>query len=354
MFSYLSRTHLSNRRILLRVDFNVPIRGRRIGGEFRIRAALPTIRKLLSSGNRIVVLSHHSDRGQTLRPLVAVLRRLLGEPVTFIANPAGRPARPAGGSQAAGTGGPRLALVENLRFWAGEEAERPNFARSLARWGEAFVNDAFGVAHRRSASLTLLPRLLPFYLGLLFERELDVLDRVRRKPARPYVVILGGAKLETKLRLLERSLRVADHVLVGGAIAAELLSGHARLVRSRKLVLPVDGPVRSGRLADIGPKSVRRFAGIIRSARTVVWNGPLGIAEEARYAKGTGAISRALARSRGSVIVGGGDTVAFLERAGLTAGAFDHVSTGGGAMIAYLAGEKLPGLEAMKRGKHGA
>lgn len=344
MLRYLSQSSVRNKRVILRVDFNVPIRGRRVLGDFRIRSALPTIRKLSAAGNMIVILSHHSDRGQTLRPVAVRLGRLLGEPVAFISDPARfRPAAPRFRVV-------KMFLVENLRFWRGEERGDPAFVRLLARLGEVFVNDAFGVAHRRAASTEGLPRLLPSYLGLLFERELRVLDRVRRKPVRPYVVIIGGTKLETKLRLLERSLRVADRVLVGGVIAAELLAGHARLVQNRKLLLATDGPMRGRRLADIGPESIRRFVAAIRSSRTVVWNGPLGIAETARYAKGTAAISRALARSRASVIVGGGDTVAFLERAGLT-GAFDHVSTGGGAMIAYLAGEKLPALEALKQSR---
>ncbi len=342
MLRSFSQARIRKKRVILRVDFNVPIRGRRVLGDFRIRAVLPTIRKLRAAGNTIAILSHHSDRRQTLRPVAVRLGRLLGEPVAFVADPARfRPPAPR-------FSGGKVFLVENLRFWRGEERMDSAFARLLARLGEIFINDAFGVAHRRAASTEGLARLLPGYLGLCFERELHALDRVRRKPVRPDVVIIGGAKLETNLRLLKRSLRLADHVLVGGAIAAELLAGHAHLARSRKLLLPIDGPLRGGRLADIGPKSIRRFTSVIRLARTIVWNGPLGIAEAARYAKGTGAISRALARARGSVVVGGGDTVAFLERVGLT-GAFDHVSTGGGAMIAFLAGEKLSALEALKR-----
>ncbi|OHA08960.1 MAG: phosphoglycerate kinase [Candidatus Sungbacteria bacterium RIFCSPLOWO2_01_FULL_59_16] len=378
MLRSFSHAPLSRRRVLVRVDFNVPIVGQSVGDDFRIRAALPTIRRLLGRGNRVILLSHASDPRQTLKPVARRLTRILGEPVAFIMNPFG-------GRKDFFPGGIRVALVENLRFWRGEESCSRAFARALARLGDAYVNDAFGAAHRKGASLTILPRLLPSLIGLLFERELRELDRVLLRPRHPLVAVLGGAKIETKLGILRRFERVADRVLVGGAVANVLLrargvsvgrsSGSAepitrevrRLAQSPKILLPRDARIRRnrrgrvliiplGRLApgdsvlDVGPRTVAEFRRALAPARTVVWNGPLGLAEEPAFAIATLAIARALSRSRAEVVVGGGDTVAVLDRAGL-AGTFRHVSTGGGAMLAYLAGEKLPALEALKKPK---
>lgn len=378
MLRYLSHTTLRRKRVLTRVDFNVPISRGAVGDKFRLRAALPTIQRLLRAGNTVILLAHHSNRRQTLAPIAPALAHMLSAPVAFLKNPfrAGR-----GRAREA-----RVFLVENLRFWKGEEAGSIAFARALARIGDAFVNDAFGAAHRRGASLTLLPRYLPSCLGLLFERELRELDLVLKQPRRPLIAVFGGAKTETKLPILQRFSRFADRVLVGGAIANTLLRARGlsigrspverglpvgrirRIARSRKVVLPVDAVVassprsRRGRirrigaiaakdiLLDIGPKTELLFKQFIAGGRTVVWNGPMGITEAKPFTGGTLALARALARSRARVVVGGGDTVAFLNRTRLV-GRFTYVSTGGGAMLAYLAGEKLPALEALRRSR---
>ena len=356
----------------MRVDFNVPIAGGRVRDDFRIRAVLPTIRRLLAAGNRVALLSHATDVRSTLRPAALCLAGILHEPVGFVTD-LRRPA------------GERVSLVENLRRWRGEEACDPAFARALSRLGEVFVSDCFGVAHRRGASLTLLPRLLPSFLGLRFEAEIKALDRVCKEPERPLVALIGGAKIETKMRLLQRLLSIADRVLVGGAIANALLhaSGIAvgrsardggislralsAILRSPKLFLPVDAVASRGRepaksrtapirgvrpeerIVDIGPRTIRAFATAIAGARTFIWNGPVGLAEERRYLRGTVGLARAAGRMRGFSVVGGGDTVSALARTGLLK-KFQFVSTGGGAMLTYLAGEKLPALEALKRG----
>ena len=377
MLRYLSRTTPRGKRVLVRVDFNVPISGRRVLDTFDIVRALPTIRALLRRGNSIVLLSHHSDERQTLAPLAPHLTRMLGRRVTFLRDLLGLSARRAVRSARPGT----VFLGENVRFWRGERRNSTAFARALAGLGEVFVNDAFGELHRPYASMVGIPRHLPSFAGPLIASELKMLDRFIRRPAQPLVGIFGGAKMETKLAILRRFARRADRVLLGGGVANTLLRARGfaigrsltahmsaamrRLARSKKIVLPIDAIVsssggRSGksvllgdigpqdRVYDIGPKTRLLFRRVLGSARTVVWNGPLGLVEKRCYAGGTLAVAETLARHRGLVLVGGGDTVAFLDRVRLLK-RFKHVSTGGGAMLAYLAGERLPGFEALKR-----
>ena len=371
MVRRLSASTLRNKRVLVRVDVNVPIAGGKVSGDFRIRAHVPTIRLLLKGANSLVLLAHHSTNGQTLAPVARRFSQLLGEPVGFIKNPA-RPGSLSG----------RIALVENLRCWPGEEAADRVFAKMLARLGDAFVNDAFAVAHRRAASTVVLPKILPSYIGPLFAAEIAELDLILKQPKRPLVAVFGGAKIETKLKLLQRFNRLADRVLVGGSIANALLIGRGTaiddprarkevtpavkvLARSRRIVLPVDAvvaaspngrPVATRPIAqirkgegmyDVGPRTVRLFGKEIARAKTIVWNGPLGMTEIAAFRAGTLAVAKLIARSNGRSTVGGGDTIAWLETEGL-AKKFSYVSTGGGAMLAYLAGEKLPGLEALR------
>lgn len=368
---FLTPKTFRRRRVLVRLDLNVAMAGGRLGDphDLRLERALPTIRMLLAGSNALVLLSHHSDGRQTLRPLARYLSRRLRHPVTFLANPLG--ARALGAVRRAK---PRtIFLVENLRFWPGERANSSVFARALARLGEAYVSDAFGELHRPYASVAGLPRLLPAFAGPLVRRELAVLGSLLRRPARPFVVIIGGAKAETKLPLIRHFLRRADRVLVGGVAATLLLAGEGRMSRAilrlpgaeRKLVLPVDGRFRvgrrrklvaldalkvSGEMGDVGPATIRRFAACIHSARTILWNGPLGRVEDPAFAAGTRALARLVARSHAARVVGGGDTVAFLRRAGFARGV-GYLSTGGGAMLAYLAGERLPGLEALGKSK---
>lgn len=376
MIRYLSRATPRGRRVLVRVDFNVPIRGRRVLDAFDITRVLPTLRRLVQRGNRVILISHHSDGRQSLAPLVPLLTRMLGRRVTFLKDPLSPRARRAVYSAKSGA----VFLGENVRFWRGERANSPIFARALAALGEVFINDAFGELHRPYASVVGIPRFLPSFTGPLVRAELAMLDRFADRPKRSLVGVFGGAKMETKLPILKRFARRADRVLVGGGIANTLLRARGfaigrslaapanavvhRLARSKKIVLPVDAVVASGRrnprsigvaavgphdrIYDIGPKTRFLFRRVLGDARTIIWNGPLGLVEERGYAAGTLAVAHALARHRGLVLVGGGDTVAFLGRVRLLK-RFKHVSTGGGAMLAYLAGEKLPGLEALKK-----
>lgn len=374
---YLSRTSIRGKRVLLRVDFNVPISGRRVLDDYDLKKALPTIRRLIRRRNVVILLSHHSNDRQSLAPLAPVVAKRLNRPVEFIKNPLGRRARAMVGRARPGT----VFLVENLRFWPGEKNNSHKFGRAIARLGQVFVNDAFGELHRPYASMIVLPRLLPSVAGPLVASEIRMLNRFINRPPRPLLGIFGGAKIKTKLAVLRRFIRLADKVLVGGALANTLLKargfkiGRSRtdgrmpdlgsIARSPKLILPADAVVERERqtliapvsgieagdaIYDLGPRTRKLFIAVIRQSRTIVWNGPLGLAEKKKYSRGTVAIARALAQKRGHVLIGGGDTAAFLNRAGILK-KFKHISTGGGAMLAYLAGEKLPGLEAIKKSK---
>lgn len=382
MLRYLSKARIRGQRVLLRVDFNVPIAGATVEDDFDLIRVLPTIQALRRWGNVSILLSHHSAPHQSLAPVAPRLAKLLGSAVTFLRNPFTRAAALAIRRAKPGA----VLLVENLRLWKGERANVSTFARSLARLGEAYVNDAFGESHRPYASMVGIPRMLPSFAGPLIAAELKMLNGFLREPKRPLVGIIGGAKLTTKIPLLRRFNRIAEHILVGGAVANALLAARGErvgrmpaegripgigvLARSARLMLPIDAVVGGWRgerartvslnrlgtrdaMYDIGRETQRMFCRTLGEARTVIWNGPLGLVEVKQYRQGTAAVARVLAQGRARILVGGGDTVAFLHRLGLL-GKFKYVSTGGGAMLAYLAGEKLPGLEALKHGKHEA
>jgi len=366
-------------RVIVRADFDVPMRGRRVQDDTRIRAHEPTLRFLLKLGARIRIIAHRGrpdgtrDPALTIASVPRLLSRILKRRVSFVNDPFSPAAYEKFNS------GEELLLFENLRFWPGEEKNSATFARSLARWGDAYVNEAFAACHRAHASLIGLPRLLPSFAGLHLAEEIAALERVMKNPARPFVAVLGGAKMETKMPLIRRLLRDADRILVGGALANAFFAAAGKnigrsfpkkgvrialsLLKSKKLVLPSDvvaadgleaGAARRVRsadgvgveeyIADIGPASRKSFAGIIREAGTIVWNGPMGYVEVRAFAQGTQAIADAMVKSKGFSVVGGGDTVAALARSRRVKG-FGHLSTGGGAMLEFLSGKKLPGIE---------
>ncbi len=371
--------------VIVRADCDTaPVRGR-IRDDFRLRALLPTLHLLTRQGARIRIIGHRGrpggtpDRAMSVAPVGRFLARALGRRVALVADPflPGAPEK----YRERGD----VLLLENLRFWPGEEKNDPAFAQALAAWGEIYVNDAFAVCHRAHASMVGLPRLLPAYAGIRLTEEIAALERVVKNPARPLIAVVGGAKIETKLSLIRRFLKDADSVLVGGALANTLFAAGGKnigkslaekeardalsLLKNKKLILPSDvltadaleaGAAQYVRLADnvragdyivdIGPASRRLFAAIISEAKTIVWNGPMGFAEVSAYANGTKSIACAMAENHGFTVVGGGDTVAVLSRYHLAVG-FSHISTGGGAMLAFLAGEKLPGIEALKYAK---
>lgn len=333
--------NVRGKRVLVRVDFNVTIRGGRVSREDRVRIerSLPTLRSLLSHGARVILVTHLGRpdgkriAALSTKPLAPLLARQLKASVRWVPAVRGPRVRDAVRRLSDGT----VLLLENIRFESGEERNSAGLARELASYANIFVNDAFAVSHRTHASVAGVAKHLPSYAGVLLEEEIVNLDRLLRRPRHPFVVVMAGIKVETKLPVVRRMLPLADVILLGGALAAEMKLRHPKIRE------PIDA--RGGGL-DIGPKTEREYAAIIRSARTIVWNGPLGKCEDPRYRRGTLAIARAIARAGGHgafSVVGGGDTIPLLERARLS-GAMSFVSTGGGAMLEYLSGKTLPGL----------
>jgi phosphoglycerate kinase len=387
----LTDAQLRGKRALVRVDFNVPIEGDRVTDDTRIRAALPTIEALLARGAAVVLLSHlgrpkgKPDLKYTLEPVARHLQTLLQNPVTFVETTDSDEAIRATHNASPGS----VLLLENTRFLGGEERNEERLARALAELGDVYVNDAFGSAHRAHASTEGVAHYLrPAVTGLLMERELAYLGDALQSPARPFVAILGGAKISGKIDVIEALLPKVDKLLIGGAMACTFFKAMgletgkslveadrvdmAKALLSRaagKLVLPDDALVapsldesRAAKavardsipsdqaMFDIGPASARKFADEIGRAKTVLWNGPMGVFEKPPFDEGTKAVALALAdaTSRGATtIVGGGDSAAAVEQLGL-ADKMSHVSTGGGASLEFLEGKELPGVAALE------
>jgi phosphoglycerate kinase len=388
--SQLDAAALDGRRALVRVDFNVPVKNGKVGDDTRIRAAIPTIRYLRERGARVVLLSHLGrprggpDPAFSLAPVVRALEGILGAPVTFLPEPLSEEAVTA--TRRLPRGG--VAVAENTRFYPGEETNDLELARRFAALGDLYVNDAFGSAHRAHASTEAVARVLkPAVSGFLMEKELRYLGEALDRPRRPFVAVLGGAKISGKIDLIEVLLPKVDEVLIGGAMActfframgletgtslveAERLDLAKALIAKagRKLVLP-SGAVVGQKLEpgtptqtvhrdripagwamyDIDPLTEQDYAAIIETAGAVLWNGPMGVFETPPFNHGTLAVAHSLARAteRGAVtVVGGGDSAAAVAEAGLSE-KMTHVSTGGGASLEFLEGKELPGVAAL-------
>ena len=390
---------LDGKRVVIRCDLNVPLDGTRITDDGRIVASVPTIKYLVDQGAKVVVISHLGrpegapDPKYSLEPAAIRLGELLGQPVFFASDTVGSEAQ--GAVKALARGG--VVVLENLRFNAGETSkdagEREAFAAKLAEFGDFFISDGFGVVHRKQASVYELAKALPSACGLLIEKELEVLTRLTSTPDRPYAVVLGGSKVSDKLGVIDHLLPTVNKLLVGGGMVFTFLAAQGHKVGASLLevdqidtckeylkraaelgvevILPTDIVVASkfgadaevavtaadaiesspfgatGLGLDIGPDSAARFAAEIASAKTVFWNGPMGVFEIDKFANGTRAVAKALTEVHGLSVVGGGDSAAAVRILGFSDDQFGHISTGGGASLEYLEGKTLPGLDVL-------
>ena len=378
-----------NKRVLLRCDFNVPLSEKReILDDFRIRKTLPTIEYLKQKQAKIILISHlgDSEKGKekkySLKPIASRLEELLNQKINFIPDCLGRNVEKKIEKMKAA----EVILLENLRFYPEEKENEPNFVRKLAQLGDIFVQDGFGVCHRSHASVVGIPRILPAACGFLLAEEIAILSQVLENPDRPLIVIIGGVKISTKIELVRQFLERADHLLLGGKIANTLLKVKGLYIKETweeeeekllkvlerinltnpKLHLPVDGIIalssleerylRQGAVGtlrkeeeifDIGPETIETFKKIIESAKMIVWNGPLGYFEKPPFDKGTTEIAKAIVESDAFSIAGGGETIEFINKNGLTE-KFNHISTGGGSMLDFLSGQLLPGIEVLE------
>lgn len=328
-------------RVIVRADFDVAIKSGKVADDFRIRKVMPTLKYLLQKGASLRIISH-LDRpggkkvsGLSMAPVRRHLQGLLKKEIIFIADPLSEKAFAEFNSSR------QILFFENIRFWPGEEKNDPKFAKKLARWGDIYVNEAFADSHRAHASITQIAKYLPSFAGLNLEKELFYLGKMLKSPKRPYVAAIGGIKLETKLPLVKKFLREADGVLLGSGLGRFGKSG------AKNLYAPLDYITdKKGNNVDIGPKTISRFTELVKDAKTVVWNGPLG--NTPNFPRGTQAFAKAVGHLSAVKIVGGGDTILALEKYGLLRN-FTHVSAGGGAMLEFLAGKKLPGIEALRQ-----
>ena len=387
----IKEADLKGKRVLIRVDFNVPLKNGVVTDNTRIKAALPTVQYILEQGASLVVMSHFGrPKGQknpdfSMAPIAKEFEKLLGRPVKLAPDVIG----PEVEAEVKALKPGEVLLLENVRFYKEEEANDPEFAKTLASYGDIYCNDAFGTAHRAHASTEGVSHYLPSYAGFLIEKEVKFMAPLLENPEKPFVAIIGGSKVSSKITVLESLVKTCDTIVIGGGMAYTFLSvlgnkigkslfepdyvdtAKAFLEKAKekgvKVILPVDNVcakefsenaepilVESDNISDdlmgmdIGPKTVALITDSLKDAKSVVWNGPMGVFEFDAFAKGTEAVAKALAASNATTVVGGGDSVAAINKFGL-ASKISHVSTGGGASLEFLEGKTLPGIKALEK-----
>lgn len=382
----LSSASVQGKRVLLRTDFNVPIQQGKVQDVTRLEESFPTLHYLISKGAKTIILTHLGrpkgavDPDFSLDPVAAVLSKRLGKPIPKLSDCVGPEVNAFIRQMQDGD----VVLLENLRFHAEEEKNDPAFARQLASLGELFVNDAFATLHRAHASTEGITHHLPSYAGFLVQKEVSILSSLMENPEHPVALLVGGAKVDTKIGLLEKFLPIADVFVMGGALANTFLKAQGKEVGAslfeedklevakrflnmageKEVLLPIDYAVSSSsetepnerkeidtnamdvslKILDLGPQTIQVFRNALQKAKTIVWNGPMGLYEVPAFAEGTHAIAETVSRNTGITVLGGGDTVDALHHFRIDDRCFTHVSTGGGAMLEFLEGKNLPGL----------
>ena len=381
--------NVKNKRVLVRCDFNIPLNSKgNILDSFRIQKAIPTIKYLIKNKAKIILMSHLGSpegevvEGLKMTPVQKKLTEILGFPVMKTSDCIGEEVE----KQILAMSQGEILILENLRFHKEEESNDSKFAEELAKLGDIYINEAFGVCHRKHASIVNVPKHLPSGAGFLLEEEVKVLSEVLEKPKKPLVAVIGGVKIESKIKVIEEFLKKADHLLIGGKIANIILTIKGICIgrpwpsedivntvesfelTSTKLHLPIDTIVSSDKagegyiresaaarvrkdelILDIGPETINIFSAIIKEAKTIIWSGPIGFFENPLFEKGTKKIAEEIAKNHQAYkIIGGGDTLFAISKFGLR-DKFDHISTGGGAMLSFLSKEKLPGLKILEK-----
>ena len=376
---------VKGKRVLVRCDFNIPLNEKKeITDDFKILQTLPTIKYLIEKGAKIILMSHLGKGKDSLGSAAKRLEELLKKKVKFLDDCIGEKV----GKEVEKMQSGEIILLENLRFYKEEEENDENFAKKLAKLGDIYINDAFGACHRAHASIVGVPKYRPAGAGFLLEKEINILSKVLKNPSRPLIAIIGGVKISTKIRVIEQFLKTADHLLLGGKIFEPLLQVKEVLIgrpwleeeiieqvkkinlTDPKIHLPIDSLVclpnleegysrkagigsirKEEEIFDIGPETIKLFSNLIKEAKMLVWSGPLGYFEREPFDGGSKAIAQAIVRNHTAFkIAGGGDTDAFLAKYNFRE-KFDHVSTGGGAMLEFLSGEKLSGIAALEKGE---
>lgn len=343
--SKLNKKKLNGKTCLLRVDLNI----KSLKDQFRISSILPTIKYLLKNSSRIVILSHRGrpngvDPKLSLKPIAAIISKKLKVKIKFVSLVDLKKVKKIIESDK----NAKVFILENLRFLQGEEKNSDDLAKKLAGLGDIYINDAFAVSHRKNASVFAITKYVESYAGLLMEKELAGLTKATRNPKQPLIVILGGTKIDTKISIVKNLNSQTKFFLLGSSIFNEIKDPKVKnIIRNKKCLIPIDFLKRNEKFFDIGPETIALYEKIISGAKTIIWNGPVGMFEDKKYSKGTTGIAKSIIKSKAFKVIGGGETANFILNKKMDKN-IDLLSTGGGAMLDFLAGKKMPGIKALK------